>query len=43
MLYADGLVLSTDTGLALGAKCVPIHLPLPEEKKEEDEEATASE
>lgn len=30
MVYADGLVISTDTGLALGAPCVVIPLPLPD-------------
>ncbi len=36
VLYAEGLVLAADTGLALGAKCVPIQLPMPEEAKESE-------
>ncbi|HEX8005675.1 MAG TPA: metallophosphoesterase [Trebonia sp.] len=30
MVYADGLVMATDTGLALGAPCVVIELPFKE-------------
>jgi hypothetical protein len=44
VVYADGLVLAADTGLALGAKCVPIELPLKDEvKQNEEDEVTASE
>lgn len=28
VVYADGLVVSADTGLALGARCVPVSLPV---------------
>lgn len=30
MVYADGLAISVDTGIALGARCVPVRLPLPD-------------
>jgi len=36
MVYADGLVMATDTGLALGAPCVVIELPFKEPASESE-------